>query len=121
MTDRCRTVWRAGILTPPDGGIPDRARCTKDAGHEGDHAFASEPVKLTLRAGAVLLCLRRGPRTERQIREAIADERADETAEILLDLARVELIRTVPVAPGLYGLTGDGVAWLAFHGLRVSR
>lgn len=38
---RCPFVWRAGILTPPTGAIPDRTPCSAPAGHEGDHVFPS--------------------------------------------------------------------------------
>lgn len=41
--DRCRSRWRAGVLVnllaPPDG-----ARCTLEAGHDGDHHFAPNHV-----------------------------------------------------------------------------
>ena len=36
---RCRAIWRAGVLTPPEGQPPDRARCTLRAGHTCPHEF----------------------------------------------------------------------------------
>jgi len=87
-------------------------------------------LALAPRAVAVLVCLRKGPRTIRAIADAIADESMLQTRALLAllvdgingDHTGRKLVReNIGSQRGTYGLSDDGLGWLQSHGLDASQ
>lgn len=72
------------------------------------------------RAQAVLVALRLGPLTTRQLSIRIADSAMDVTRALLCDMITDTIDHKRGGDPFLWYLTSDGVAWLETNGLSVS-
>lgn len=77
-------------------------------------------LDLTPRTVAVLVALRKGPRSPRALADAIADSTFTDTVNLLTLMSQGvdgrKLIMPGRQARG-YGLTYDGLGWLQSHGL----
>jgi hypothetical protein len=83
-------------------------------------------LALTPRAVAVLVCLRKGPRSVASIADAIGDSTIIATRDLLRllsidsaqDATGHKLVREgIGSQRATYGLTHDGLGWLQSHGL----
>lgn len=80
-------------------------------------------LELNVRAAALLVAMRRGPRPVAQLADAIADTRIEDTRSLLaavVQLGQVAGTRLVSEYPGArWGLDTGGVEWLGREGLDV--
>ena len=44
VEDRCRWRWTPGLIVPPGEAPAKPGRCILEAGHQGDHEFATGPM-----------------------------------------------------------------------------
>lgn len=79
--------------------------------------IAINPGDLKPRAIAALCAMRRMSRSRTSLREAIGDQSAQSTLDLLGDLRSMGLVDNV--GNGIWQLTTDGVAWCETNGMHV--
>lgn len=73
------------------------------------------------REQAILVALRRGPRTIGSLADALADHLASNTDNTLRVLFTIGLVIPLNADRSMYSLTLDGLVWLQRHGLDATQ